>query len=301
MKICSSCKTEKPKIEYHNNKNAKDGKSSSCKVCTKSRSLKYHYEKVRNNESADLKIRTSKIISEAKNKGEIHYFSLYLCGNCGTSKRLVSTNQCSKCLQLRKESLKTNEQKKTSKNKKISLVKRRTAINLGKNKYTTGLLCIKGHDSPRLVSTRQCTECLKERGSKPYIKPKTKPNYEKVNAKRRSRAGRVRNREYYKNTLVKSPEFKMAMFMRACIRRLFITKNETSAIMLGYSKSDLALHLSELFTDGMTFGNYGEWHIDHIKSIKSFIDEGVNDPKIINALSNLQPLWVFDNLSKGSN
>lgn len=301
MKICSSCKTEKSTLEYYNNKSSKDGKSSSCKACDKSRSLKHHYEKLRNNESADLKIKTSKIRSEAKKNGEIHYFTTYLCSNCGTSKRLVSTHQCSKCLQVRKESLKTNEQKITSKNKKISFVRRRTAINLGKNKYTTGLPCLKGHNSPRLVSTRQCTECLKERGSKPYVKPKAKPNYEKINSKRRSRAGKVRNREYYNNTLVKNPEFKMAMFMRACIRRLFITKNETSALMLGYSKSDLVLHLSELFTDGMNFGNYGDWHIDHIKSIKSFIDEGVSDPKIINALSNLQPLWAFDNLSKGSN
>lgn len=236
----------------------------------------------------------------AKANGCKHYTPESPCSRCGTSKRLTSTHQCSKCLKDRKQSLKTNKQKITSRNRKISFIKRRTAINLGKNKYMTGVPCKNGHISYRLVSTSQCTECLKARGNKPYAPPKIKPNYDKINSKRRSRAGKIRNREYYNKVLIKNPEFKSAAFIRACIRRLLITKSESSSSIIGYKKSDLVLHLSDLFTDGMNWDNYGGWHIDHIKSIKSFTDEGITDPKIINALSNLQPLWAFDNLSKGS-
>lgn len=48
----------------------------------------------------------------------------------------------------------------------------------------------------------------------------------------------------------------------------------------------------------MTWENWGEWHIDHIKPVAQFIREGITCPKQINALSNLRPLWAHDNLSK---
>lgn len=40
------------------------------------------------------------------------------------------------------------------------------------------------------------------------------------------------------------------------------------------------------------------WHIDHIFPVKAFLDYGVKDVKVINALENLQPLSASDNLSK---
>ena len=48
----------------------------------------------------------------------------------------------------------------------------------------------------------------------------------------------------------------------------------------------------------MSWDNYGEWHIDHKKPISKFKD-GISI-STINALSNLQPLWAKDNLSKGN-
>jgi hypothetical protein len=40
---------------------------------------------------------------------------------------------------------------------------------------------------------------------------------------------------------------------------------------------------------GMSWNNYGEWHIDHIKMISTF-DKNA-DTKIVNSLENLRPLW----------
>ena len=39
----------------------------------------------------------------------------------------------------------------------------------------------------------------------------------------------------------------------------------------------------------MSWDNYGEWHIDHIRPIVSF--DAKTDIKTVNELSNLQPLW----------
>lgn len=60
--------------------------------------------------------------------------------------------------------------------------------------------------------------------------------------------------------------------------------------ILGYSALELKIHIEGLFTDGMTWNNYGEWHIDHIKQIITF-DVGTH-PSIVNAFSNLRPLWA---------
>ena len=77
-------------------------------------------------------------------------------------------------------------------------------------------------------------------------------------------------------------------------------KTGKTEMMLGYSRHDLRKHIESMFLEGMSWENHGEWHIDHKKPINAFIKEGETDPKIINALDNLQPLWATDNLSKGA-
>lgn len=42
----------------------------------------------------------------------------------------------------------------------------------------------------------------------------------------------------------------------------------------------------------------GDWHLDHMFPVKAFLDHGITDVRIINGLSNLQPLSKHDNLSK---
>lgn len=92
------------------------------------------------------------------------------------------------------------------------------------------------------------------------------------------------------------PYYKLREAHRALLRRT-ITGDTAN---LGYTKDDLRLHMERLFTEGMSWDNHGEWEIDHIKPVKAFWDEGVTDPKIVNALLNLQPLWKSDNRKKSS-
>jgi hypothetical protein len=52
----------------------------------------------------------------------------------------------------------------------------------------------------------------------------------------------------------------------------------------------------------MTWENYGEWHVDHIKPISSFTFETCEDEefKICWSLDNLQPMWGIENIKKGN-
>lgn len=72
--------------------------------------------------------------------------------------------------------------------------------------------------------------------------------------------------------------------------------------LLGYSISDLMAHLEKQFSDGMSWANYGAWHIDHIKPICSFEFDSKDDNQFIKcwSLDNLRPLWAKDNLVKSA-
>lgn len=98
--------------------------------------------------------------------------------------------------------------------------------------------------------------------------------------------------------------FKINAYMRNMLGRLLVRsysdKDNTTVSMLGYNSTELIEHIQSLFKDGMSWDNYGEWHIDHIVPVKWWIDNDITDPSIVNALINLQPLWAKDNLSKGA-
>ncbi len=71
--------------------------------------------------------------------------------------------------------------------------------------------------------------------------------------------------------------------------------------LTGYSLDKLMSHLEKKFTQGMNWGNYGEWHIDHIIPNSAFNYSSPNDLDFKNcwALKNLRPLWAEENMSKG--
>lgn len=82
------------------------------------------------------------------------------------------------------------------------------------------------------------------------------------------------------------------------LRRTKQSKLDKTDNMLGYSYHQFKQRIEMNFKDGMTWGNHGLWHIDHKKPISKF--KRGTPSRIVNMLSNLQPLWAFDNLSKGN-
>lgn len=235
-------------------------------------------------------------LTDARNEGHMYYLSGNPCKKGHTSKRLVSTQQCCKCLHDRKISQRSGD---SAIKKKTAMIKRMVAGNLGLKHYNTGMPCKNGHLSDRLVSTRQCIECLKLRPKSTRSKPSIIAR-KRINSRRRRPQAKLKQREYQSKVLFSRPEYKIRVFMRGCISRLMSRKDgRRSASVLGYSRFDLMKRIEFNFKDGMNWGNYGEWHIDHKKPIIRFLSQGVSDPKVINALSNLQPLWAKDNISKG--
>jgi len=73
-------------------------------------------------------------------------------------------------------------------------------------------------------------------------------------------------------------------------------------LLVGYTLDELKQHIEKQFTEGMSWGefNKGNIHIDHIIPIKAFNFKSADDMDFRRcwALSNLQPLWKRDNLTK---
>jgi hypothetical protein len=81
-----------------------------------------------------------------------------------------------------------------------------------------------------------------------------------------------------------------------------LSKNNNSIFeLVNYDIETLAIHLEQKFLSGMTWNNYGQWHVDHVKPISSFNITSLKceDFKKCWNLNNLQPLWALDNLQKG--
>lgn len=70
---------------------------------------------------------------------------------------------------------------------------------------------------------------------------------------------------------------------------------------LPYTTDQLKSHLEKQFSKGMTWENYGEWHVDHILPVSSFDFSGNPECDEFLAcwsLTNLRPMWASENISK---
>ena len=110
------------------------------------------------------------------------------------------------------------------------------------------------------------------------------------------------NAKYHKQRKAADPLFHLHCNMRSNCRRvvkqLSLGKKPMSTFKwIGCSPEELKAHLESLFTEGMTWENYGKdgWHVDHIRPICSFTAE---EWEQVNHYTNLRPLWAEDNLAK---
>lgn len=134
---------------------------------------------------------------------------------------------------------------------------------------------------------------------------------ELMRAKERSRylknrsAYRKRKNKYERAKRATDFSFKIAANLRRRLRqalsRQFANKTYRTLDLLGCTAPELQQHLAAQFRPGMTIENHGKvWHIDHIRPCASF---DLADPEQVRQCfhyTNLQPLFVAENLAKGA-
>jgi hypothetical protein len=94
--------------------------------------------------------------------------------------------------------------------------------------------------------------------------------------------------------------FRIASNLRARLRQAIKNNKKTTTTIdyLGCTINELKIHLEAKFTVGMSWDNYGKWHIDHIRPCSSFDMSKEIEQKECFHYTNLQPLWAIDNIRK---
>lgn len=119
-----------------------------------------------------------------------------------------------------------------------------------------------------------------------------------------------KNRNYVKQRRHNDPRFKLranfsnllsyhiSKTSHTCLRK----RERSWENIVGYTLDDLRKNLESKFQEGMTWENYGDWHIDHILPDSSFSYTSFEDDEFKKcwSLNNLQPLWAKDNLTKSN-
>lgn len=106
-----------------------------------------------------------------------------------------------------------------------------------------------------------------------------------------------------KNSLNWSKKNPHIIAWRNSLRRVLyyfnIKKTQKTIDILEYSPTEFRDNIESKFLEGMSWDNWGEWHLDHIIPVSKFDKE--TPLSVVNSLSNLQPLWATDNLKKSNN
>lgn len=142
-------------------------------------------------------------------------------------------------------------------------------------------------------------------------KEKIKASKDKSRQKRREIANQLARERYYRNKLFlnerekmrrdNNVEYKLKLYCRSRMTRIFsrlkIGKPSSTLNLLGAKIEIVKHHIERQFKLGMTWENYGEWHIDHIVPLASA--QTKDDIIKLFHYTNLQPLWAIENLKKG--
>jgi len=115
----------------------------------------------------------------------------------------------------------------------------------------------------------------------------------------------IRKAKKHKNLmdrLENDPLFRLKHNMRNRVRNVFRSKkwhkDNSTADFIGCSLEDLRKHIESKFVEGMSWDNYGEWELDHIRALGNAIDS--EDIFKRCHYTNLQPLWRIDNIKKSN-
>jgi hypothetical protein len=131
--------------------------------------------------------------------------------------------------------------------------------------------------------------------NKEYRKEKAHENYLLTKDRRNERS-----KTWHKNKLRTDPNFKILCNLRTRIYSAVkdFSKSAHTMELMGCSISFLKKHLEKQFQPGMTWENYGKWHIDHRTPCADFDLIKPGEQKVCFNWFNLQPMWAIDNLRK---
>jgi urease gamma subunit len=256
-KICTKCKESKLLSEFYSDKKKSDGLKSNCKACI-ANSMAIKYQNDR-----------EKIINNAKK---------YYANN----KESILSSEDKK--RYREEYRESNREK----------IKEQSKIYNKENHEK-----IKNYNSEARKKRREAGIKYNHPKNAMYAKKWREKNKDKTSTYEKSRVGM---RVIYRRTRKKNDSLYCSIIsirdsIRNAISRKGYLKTSRTYEILGCSYEQFMLFIESKFTDGMSWSNKSEWHLDHVIPLSTAKTE--DDVILLNHFTNFQPLWAVDNLKKG--
>lgn len=172
----------------------------------------------------------------------------------------------------------------------------------------------KEKEKERYIKNR---EQILKNNRKKYIKNKEYfKQYFQKNKDKNKEYRHLKNKEWMKknrsyinqqinNKYINNIQFKSRMILgsriRIALKKQNSKKQEKTIILIGCTHKQFQEHIEKQFKEGMNWNNWTlhGWHIDHIKPLSSFDLKQKEEQLKACHYTNLQPLWCYDNLSKG--
>ena len=123
--------------------------------------------------------------------------------------------------------------------------------------------------------------------------------YQRANKEKYQARKLARHKERRETDVEFNLKLRLRRRMNGAMHSADTTASASTMQLLGCSPSELRSHLEAQFVDGMSWDNYGEWEVDHIRPCVSFNLVDIAQQQECFHYSNLQPLWMSDNRSKG--
>lgn len=122
-------------------------------------------------------------------------------------------------------------------------------------------------------------------------------------ARQRTKQARAKSRWAEQWRLETDPQYKLKKYLRKRVRAILVEykapKIASALKLCGCTVEELRAHIESKFVRGMSWGNYGKWHIDHITPASKFNLLDHEQQRRCFHYLNLQPLWAAQNISKG--
>lgn len=114
-------------------------------------------------------------------------------------------------------------------------------------------------------------------------------------------AKRRYDNEWHHSVYPKSINHRLKVILRTRLYKAVrgIAKCSKTVNLLGCSIESFKLYIESRFEVGMSWENYGTWHIDHILPCAIFDMKREDHQRTCFHFSNLQPLWALENIKKG--
>jgi hypothetical protein len=218
--------------------------------------------------------------AQAKAAGLLHYNGGKPCKHGHTGNRLVSNGACCRCMVEKGHKEATKQRRKAYRDLNVETIRAKQNAAYAAN-----------------------PDPIKKRMAKRYAEKKDEVLAMNRAYQRKNRDTlRVYIREYVKSRRRSDEGFRLKAIIRNILSRSMREgahkKSERTSDLLGYTAQQLRDHITPMLARGMTWDNYGKWHIDHRRPLSSFDLSTLDGIRLANSLHNLQPMWAKKNLQK---